>query len=59
MKIIRYRKYNKDVDRNNYFREQLMLFLPWRDEEADIIQQNMEQKYSESNKIILKNYFKI
>ena len=36
-KIIRYVKYNQKVDPENYFREQLMLFYPWRKEETDIL----------------------
>jgi hypothetical protein len=33
-KIIRYVRYNKDVDSENYYREQLMLFYPWRKEDT-------------------------
>ena len=36
-KIIRYVKYNVKVDPENYFREQLMLFYPWRNEEKDLL----------------------
>ena len=36
-KVIRYVKYNKATDRENYFREQLMLFLPWRNEQSDLL----------------------
>ena len=36
-KIIRYVKYNKTTDQENYFREQLMLFYPWRNEESDLL----------------------
>ena len=36
-KIIRYVRYNKTTDRENYFREQLMLFFPWRNEESDLL----------------------
>src|SRR5258708_35572454 len=31
-KIIRFRKYNIKQDPDNYYREQLMLFYPWREE---------------------------
>ena len=31
-RVIRYLKYNKKKDPENYFREQLMLFVPWRNE---------------------------
>ena len=36
-RIIRYVKYNKKNDPENYFREQLMLFVPWRNEQKDIL----------------------
>ena len=36
-KVIRYVRYNKEQDSENYFREQLMLFYPWRNEENDLI----------------------
>ena len=35
-RIIRYVKYNKKKDPENYFREQLMLFVPWRNEQKDL-----------------------
>ena len=35
--IIRYVKYNKKNDSENYYRERLMLFVPWRNEEIDLI----------------------
>ena len=36
-RIIRYVKYNKKRDPENYFREQLMLFVPWRNEQKDLM----------------------
>ena len=36
-KIIRYVRYNQKVDSENYYREQLMLFYPWRKEEKDLL----------------------
>ena len=36
-RIIRYVKYNKKNDPENYFREQLMLFVPWRNEQKDLL----------------------
>ena len=35
--IIRYVKYNKKNDSENYYRERLMLFIPWRNEEKYLI----------------------
>ena len=36
-KIIRTVRFNKNKDSENYFREQLMLYVPWRNEEKDLI----------------------
>ena len=36
-RIIRYVRYNRKIDPENYFREQLMLFYPWRNEELDLL----------------------
>ena len=35
-RIIRYVNYNRDKDPENYFREQLMLFYPWKNETTDL-----------------------
>ena len=36
-KVIRYVRYNQTKDRENYYREQLMLFMPWRNEQKDLL----------------------
>jgi hypothetical protein len=36
-KIIRFRHYSMAQDSENYWREQIMLFFPWRDEENEIL----------------------
>jgi hypothetical protein len=36
-KIIRYVRYNVENDESNYYREQLMLFLPWRNEREEVV----------------------
>ena len=36
-KVIRYVRYNKKKDPENYFREKLMLFMPWRIEAKDLL----------------------
>lgn len=36
-KVIRYVRFNIDIDRENHFREKLMLFLPWRNENIDLM----------------------
>ena len=55
-RIIRSVRYHKDKDPENYFREQLMLYTPWRNEETDLIknfctyQQHFEQVKNEVTK---------
>lgn len=36
-KVIRFRNYSRKVDPLNHWREQLMLFVPWRDEELELL----------------------
>ena len=36
-RIIRYVRYNKKIDSENYYRERPMLFIPWQNEEKDLI----------------------
>lgn len=36
-KVIRYPRFRVDKEPADYYREQLMLFLPWRDEQRDLI----------------------
>lgn len=45
LKVIRYRRYLREQDEANFFREQLMLFYPWRNEETELININHEQVY--------------
>lgn len=56
-KIIRYVRYNKEQDPENYFREQLMLFYPWRKEEIDLKEMDgsYETCYQNNVEIILTN----
>ena len=35
--VIRFRRYNREKDPNNWFRAQLMLYFPWFNEEADLL----------------------
>ncbi|CAF4606665.1 unnamed protein product, partial [Rotaria sp. Silwood2] len=44
-KIIRYRNFKLHQDPENYYREQLMLFLPWSNEEEDLIYINHEETF--------------
>ena len=36
-KVLRYVRYSEKVDPNNFYREQLMLFHPWRNEHQDLL----------------------
>ncbi|XP_060603545.1 uncharacterized protein LOC132756482 [Ruditapes philippinarum] len=36
-KIIRYVRFNRKTDEENYYREKLLLFYPWRNEERDLL----------------------
>ena len=49
-KILRYVKYNLKIDPENYFREQLLLFYPWRNEEKDLL--NGHETYEMSFKAV-------
>ncbi|CAM2727505.1 unnamed protein product [Rotaria socialis] len=44
-KIIRYRNFKLHQDPENYYREQLMLFLPWINEEENLININHEETF--------------
>ena len=35
--VIRFRRYNKDAEPSNWFRAKLMLYLPWYDEDTDLL----------------------
>ncbi|GBM80454.1 ATP-dependent DNA helicase PIF1 [Araneus ventricosus] len=45
--VIRYRRYKLQQDRINYFREQVLLFLPWRSEYQEVEIVNCEEMYNE------------
>ncbi len=52
-KIIRFRNFKLHQDPENYYREQLMLFLPWSNEEEDLIYINHEETF-ELNKDLIR-----
>ena len=54
-RIIRYVKYNKKKDPENYFREQLMLFVPWRNEQKDLLGSfdTYEAHYNSVQKVVI------
>lgn len=53
-KIICYVRYNKDQDPQNYYREQLMLFYPWRKEKEDLLgeSESYENQYDSKLPVI-------
>ena len=62
-RIIRYVNYNKTNNCEEHYRERLMLFLPWRDEECDLLHDcnSYKEKYilhKEKIERIRKNYEK-
>ena len=44
-KIIRYRRYQKEKEPANFYREKLMLYVPWRDEDNDLINIDHQTKF--------------
>ena len=44
-KIIRYRRYQKEKEPANFYREKLMLYVPWRDEDKDLINIDHQTKF--------------
>ncbi|CAB4033344.1 Hypothetical predicted protein [Paramuricea clavata] len=56
-KVIRSVRYNKNKSPESYYREQLMLYMPWRNEDENLICacQTFEEKYEQLKDIILKN----
>lgn len=56
-KILRHVRFNKDQDSENYFREQLMLFYPWRNEELDLIGSfnSFEANFKQNEETIQRN----
>jgi DNA replication protein DnaC len=53
-KIIRFRHYGKMEDPRNYHREQMMLFVPWRNEQAELLDPDIdiEEKAKEFQDLI-------
>ncbi|KAL9951086.1 hypothetical protein ACROYT_G043682, partial [Oculina patagonica] len=56
-KIIRSVRYNKDKDPENHFREQLMLYTPWRKESGDLIKdcQTYQERFEKIKDEVLYN----
>ena len=54
-RIIRYVNYNKKTNSENHYRERLMLFMPWRDENVDLLcgYNTYEESYTENQQLIV------
>ncbi|XP_017299882.1 uncharacterized protein LOC103510000 [Diaphorina citri] len=53
--VLRYRRYKLAQDPKNYYREQVLLLLPFRDEREDIENKDCEKLYNENLEIIERN----
>lgn len=58
MKVIRYQRYDQDVDPENFERENVMLFYPYRNEENDILRKDTKEIYNKHFNIIANNRMK-
>ena len=47
-KVIRYRRYQLDREELNYYREKVMLYVKWRDEESDILSKDIRKLFEEN-----------
>ncbi|CAH0384546.1 unnamed protein product [Bemisia tabaci] len=54
-KVLRYRRYKELIDPPNFYREQICLFYPWRNEVDEVEKCDLELKYRECIDIIKKN----
>ena len=55
--VIRFRKYIKEIDPNNWYRAKLILYYPWFDEQADLLGQyaTYEEHYRHVRTIVQTN----
>lgn len=61
-KVLRFCRFNIKKDPMNYFREKLMLFKPWRNEEIELINIDHERVFLANKELIIENskkYFAI
>lgn len=58
MKVIRYRRYDQNVDPVNFERENAMLFYPYRNEENDICRKDIKKIYKKHFNVIANNRMK-
>ena len=53
--VIRFRRYKLLQDPHNYYREQILLFLPWMNEELEVENNNCEQVFIQKRHLIFAN----
>ena len=53
-KVIRYVRYNRKTDSENFYRERLLLFYPWRNEQSDLkgTNETYESMYNSVRRIV-------
>ena len=53
--VIRFRHYNREVERENWFRAKLMLYYPWYDEDRDLLggRSTYEEHYEQVRSLVL------
>jgi nucleoside-triphosphatase THEP1 len=54
-KIVRYRRYCEAVDPLNFYREEVMLYVPWRNEDRELIVDDIAAKYRNNIDTIKEN----
>ena len=54
-KILRYKRYNRIKDESNFFRVQLMLYMPWRNEEREVEIEDTFEKFNRNQQVIIRN----
>ncbi|XP_055856560.1 uncharacterized protein LOC129919626 isoform X2 [Episyrphus balteatus] len=57
-KIIRYRRYKLAQDPHNYYREQILLFMPWRNEAEEIENIDSKEAYLRNRTLVEANRLK-
>ncbi|MFN7491091.1 MAG: DUF6570 domain-containing protein [Chryseotalea sp.] len=54
-KILRFRRFNREKQPQEYYREQLMLFLPWRNEQQEIEHVVHIDRFNDNKHVIAQN----
>ena len=54
-KVLRYKRYKKEKDSQNYFRVELMLYLSWINEQKEIEVKDTFEKFTQNKEVIILN----